>query len=98
MKRCLLRCLLANVGATTMSDALRFKCRRCRDKTGPAAFKDVDLEFNSARPLCPDCQDAADLEGATCEFCEAPASASTASGPLCGEHFDRYVAGYQIRD
>lgn len=47
-----------------MSNPFRFKCRECGDKTGPAAFEDVDLEFNRARPLCPGCQDVADLASA----------------------------------
>lgn len=81
-----------------MSEPLRFKCRECAAKTGPAAFEYVDLEFNRVKPLCPACQDTADLEGATCEFCEASASYSTASGPLCDEHYDRYVAGYRPRE
>lgn len=81
-----------------MSERLRFKCRSCGIKTGPAVFEDVDLAFNQARPLCPGCQDEADLEGKTCEFCEEPAGFSTASGPLCRNHFERYVDGYRPRD
>lgn len=77
---------------------LRFVCRECRSPTGPAQFENVDMEFNSRRPLCRSCQNQADLRGQTCEYCDAPAEFSTAGGPLCDYHFDHYVSAYRERD
>ena len=81
-----------------MTNALRFKCRNCGCKTGPGAFKDVDAEFNSARPLCPPCEDAAELSGQDCEHCDTPAQYTTDAGPLCEDHYETYVRGYGPRE
>lgn len=81
-----------------MTNALRFKCRNCGCKTGSAAFKDVDAEFNSTHPLCPPCEETVELRGQECEYCGAPAQHITDAGPLCEDHYETYVTGYGRRD
>lgn len=81
-----------------MSNALRYRCRNCRAKTGPAAFEDVDDEFDAGRPMCPSCKLADFIGRSCCEVCDEPAYASTDTGPLCARHYERYVAGYGSRD
>ena len=81
-----------------MSNALRYRCRNCRIKTGPAAFDSVDDEFDPTHPLCPICKEAAYLNRTQCEFCDESAYASTDSGPLCLTHFEHYANAYLPRD
>lgn len=81
-----------------MPNALRYRCRNCGIKTGPAAFDNIDDEFNSTHPLCPTCKEDEFLSGMQCEFCDEPAHASTEAGPLCIDHFEHYVSAYDSRD
>lgn len=81
-----------------MANALRYRCRSCHIKTGPAAFENVDDEFDPTHPLCPACKEDDYLCRMRCEFCDEPAHASTDAGPLCVAHFEHYVSAYLPRD
>lgn len=81
-----------------VSNALRFKCRGCGVRTGPAAFVSVDLEFRRDHPLCTSCSESAELDGKVCEHCDESAVAVTDGGALCDHHFERYASGYLAND
>jgi len=73
-------------------------CGVCGCETGESDFEDVDDEFNSYKPMCPDCQAAERLRNQCCEYCDDPAEYETDSGFLCCEHHSQYVDGYMSRD
>lgn len=81
------------------SDEESYICHGCCEPFSASEFDVVDDEFNSRRPMCPSCQQAARVDNAECENgCDAPATHEVEFGFVCDDCFEHYADGYRERE